>query len=414
MLGGGGSPAPQAEIAVQLGFAVAALAWVWAVPTRGAPATEAVPRSLLWLGLALLLVPALQLVPLPPTVWHTLPGRKLEVQALDLIGEGQSWRPLSIAPWATLAALLALIPAVGAMWAAASLAPADRRAVLWTIAVVMVAGAVLGMVQVIGGADAFRLYDKSHSGWLTGFHANRNAAADALLIGALALSALRPRQRWLAGALLAFLALAVILTGSRAGMALLLPVGLACAWLTGARWSWRWSGVAVAVGGLAAFIFAANPRIAGALARFDAESDPRLALWRDSLAALQAWWPAGTGLGTYVHAFLPFERAASLDPFFPNRAHNDYLEFAIEAGVLAPILLFAGAIVLANLARRGWRTAHRPQFVFALGTLLMIALHSAIDYPLRNMALACLAGVATGMLHQQPRERLAADDGRMG
>lgn len=415
ILGGGGSPAPTNEIIVQLCFAAAATVWIWLPADGGAHAR--VPRRLLWLGLAILALPLMQLVPLPPDVWQALPGRNLETRALALIGDEASWRPLSISAPATLAAFLSMVPAVGAMWGAASLDQHDRRALLLTIAAVTLAGALLGVLQLAGGPDSFQVYEKSHRGWLTAFHANRNAAADALLIGSLALSAWvatapvghdAARQRGLfAALLLGLLSLAVMLTGSRTGIALLLPVMAANGWLLAggrrARLSRKTLGyaallaIAALAAGLALFD---NTRLAAALARFDLAGDARIALWHDAVTAMQAWFPAGSGLGTFVNAFLPFEQVAALDPFFPNRAHNDYLEFLIEAGALGLLYLAAGAAVLGSLAWQGWRGGDpsRGMPIFANGTLLIIALHAVVDYPLRNMAIACLAGVAAGWL----------------
>jgi VIT1/CCC1 family predicted Fe2+/Mn2+ transporter len=52
------------------------------------------------------------------------------------------------------------------------------------------------------------------------------------------------------------------------------------------------------------------------------------------------------------------------------------------------------------MAYKSWRLqpARRAQVLFAMGVLFVISLHSFVDYPLRSMALACLAGVAGGML----------------
>jgi O-antigen ligase len=63
-------------------------------------------------------------------------------------------------------------------------------------------------------------------------------------------------------------------------------------------------------------------------------------------------------------------------------------------------MVVAAALVCLALAYRSWRRQPdlRGQVLFAVGVLIIIALHSLVDYPLRSMALACLAGVAGGML----------------
>ena len=433
VLGGGGSPSPKAEILVQLAFVAALLAWIWWVPRGGGEEAAPVPRELLWLGGALLAVPLIQLVPLPPVLWQALPGRELQIASLALVDAEDGWRPLSISPPRTFAGLLALVPAVVLMWATAKLGSRERRFLVLTIAAIALASAVLGALQLAGGDGAFQLYEMSHRGWLTGFHANRNAAVDVLLIGSLALSA------WFAGkgmpqaiarrrvpALLggqAVLLLAAVLTGSRMGIILILPVLALNAVILKPvgdertmRLAARSAGALVIALLALPLVLAGNLRLAGVAARFDVTGDARLVLWRDTVAAIEAYFPLGSGLGSFPVAFGPQESFESLGPASINRAHNDYLELMLETGLLAPVLLAVGAILLVSLGRRAWREApwDRTPQIFALGALGVIALHSLVDYPLRNMAIAGLAGVAAGLLSPTRPSRSARREADQG
>ena len=47
----------------------------------------------------------------------------------------------------------------------------------------------------------------------------------------------------------------------------------------------------------------------------------------------------------------------------------------------------------------------RAELYFAAATLVTVGLHSIVDYPLRSMALAALAGVATGFILAPSRNR---------
>ncbi|MFA6219438.1 MAG: O-antigen ligase family protein [Erythrobacter sp.] len=416
VLGGGGSPSAAAEIIVQLAFVAAVAAWLWW--GRTGDAVQALPhRALVWLGAAIVGLPLLQLVPLPPALWQALPGRETLAAALAAVDGADHWRPLSVAPFGTLAALLALIPAVGAMLATSVLVRRDRRFLLLMTGLVALAGAALGVLQMAGGGRRFRLYEISHDLWLTAFHASRNSAADALLIGMLALTAWfatgsrrRPLLRGDLGLLAlcqAFLFVALVLTGSRAGIVLLVPVLLLqFAMLRCADIARGLSNGLASAAGLFALVvilataFSGNARVAGALARFDATRDSRIDLWRDTLTAIGQYWPLGSGIGTFPRAFLPVERLAAIDDLFPNRAHNDFLEFLLEAGALAPLVLALGLTTMIHLGRRAWQAAasERPVTLFAVGTFVVTALHSIVDYPLRNMALATLAGIAAGLL----------------
>lgn len=412
VLGGGGSPSAAAEVLVQLGFAACVVAWfLWAGPAFRSP------REAAWLAVLVVAVPVVQLIPLPPGLWSALPGRGMVTASLDLAAGERGWRPSTISPPLTLASLLSMIPVAGCILAVATLGKDDRRAILLLVALVAIAGACLGVVQMASGHGAFRLYQVSHDLWLTAFHASRNSAADALLIGSLALTAWmasgtrkRPLFRGdlvLLLILQSLLVVAVILTGSRAGISLLPPVLLLeFAMLRSVGIARQFSrglaatGMLLALLGAAAVTFSGNARIATVLERFDATRDFRSELWRDTLTAIGEFWPVGSGMGTFTRAFLPFERAEVLDDLFPNRAHNDFLEFALEAGLFGSIALLGVIVLLATLARRAWsaRPIERPETLFAGGTLMVIGLHSLVDYPLRNMALASLAGVAAGLL----------------
>ena len=82
---------------------------------------------LLFLGFALLI--GLQLAPLPPEIWAELPGRATVAEVSAVMGLGDAWRPLSLAPDRSINALLSLtVPA-----AALLLSPSFRPSSLKTI-----------------------------------------------------------------------------------------------------------------------------------------------------------------------------------------------------------------------------------------------------------------------------------------
>ncbi|MCA1661539.1 MAG: O-antigen ligase family protein [Novosphingobium sp.] len=253
---------------------------------------------------------------------------------------------------------------------------------------------------------------------LTGFHANRNAQADLLLIGLLALAAIvaalprETRRNYAvpAAAIAAVLLGATILTASRAGIALL-AVGLAGAAIwqarrmtarAGRRRIAAWGAAAFAGFAVLAWAAAGNRAIERVAQRFAEGEQARPELWRDTLFAIQQYWPFGSGIGTFVPVFHAAERLEVVDPSVPNRAHNDFLELALEAGLpgIVLALALAGTVVWRLVAR--WRNAASPderaQVGFAAAVLALLAAHSLVDYPLRSMALASVAGVVTGMI----------------
>ncbi|MFN2101274.1 O-antigen ligase family protein [Altererythrobacter sp. MF3-039] len=417
LLGGGGSPNPSAEVALQLAAAIAVAAYWW----FGREQDKApLPLAVIGVSALVLAVPIAQLIPLPPQIWHDLPGRSREIAALALVDAQDSWMPLSIAPHKTLASLLAMIPPLALAWMVATRTTRERGAILGSVALMALAGAILGTLQMAGPGDGFKLYADAHPGWLTGFHANRNAAADILLIGAVAAAGCyaisADRARWdhriTLGSTVLVLGAALLFTGSRAGIALV-PIAAfgMLVMFAGSMAEHRFGPWALAIAAISALVILTaglalfDSRLAYVATRFGMTDDFRLELWQDSFAALSASWPWGTGMGTFVEAFLPYERLDVVDLTMPNRAHNEYLEFAIEAGIPGLLVLVAIAGILVHLAIRAWHS--QPQLraapIFGLTSFILIALHALVDYPLRNMAEACLAGVALGML-VRPRD----------
>jgi len=413
LLGGGGSSAPISELLLQLAAAVAIIAWALA---QAGDERHPVPRAALWLAALAVVLPLIQLVPLPPGLWQALPDRGSEAAALALAGRESAWMPWSQAPARTFASLLSLVPPVAALLMTATLARHERAWVIRTIAAVAVLSVVLGALQLSsGGASIWRFYGTANVGFISGFQANRNAEADVLLIGLVAATAAAHLLRPQLGEPLARVAvygfglvllIGTVLTGSRTGI-LLAPVAILFA-LT----IWRptmlrartaplaiVAVLAAMVGGL----FAArwNPALGRVLARFTLDEDFRFELWKDTIPAISRHWPFGSGLGTFRQAFLPSERLAVVDATWPVRAHNDFLEILLEGGVFGGILVLVVAGLLVRMMVRAWSrrsTGEGAQVLFAIAVLVIIGLHSVVDYPLRSMALAHLSAVAAGML----------------
>ena len=84
--------------------------------------------------------------------------------------------------------------------------------------------------------------------------------------------------------------------------------------------------------------------------------DWRLQLWADTLPVLRDFWLTGSGLNTYGQLMLI--RPLTDTRLDPVQAHNDYLQLAVEGGLLVtlPALLLVGAV-----GHRIWRALRMPQ-----------------------------------------------------
>ncbi|HEX5347822.1 MAG TPA: hypothetical protein VFW64_12110, partial [Pseudonocardiaceae bacterium] len=69
-------------------------------------------RLALWFCVAVVALPLLQLLPLPPSLWSALPHREISAQTFSLIGERLPWMPLSVSPDATSLAVISLLPPI--------------------------------------------------------------------------------------------------------------------------------------------------------------------------------------------------------------------------------------------------------------------------------------------------------------
>ena len=241
---------------------------------------------------------------------------------------------------------------------------------------------------------------------------NRNHFATAMALGAawacgLAVSLVRERaslQRLLANA--PVLAEVVILTGT----SLLLTLSAAA---SGSR-----SGAGAAIGAIA-FVLARTfggrrlllPLAAGVvilgltgasavdrLMRLDIVTS-RWAPWTD-MTRLWRFFPVfGSGIGAFGETYWPYQLNASYE--FWQHAHNDYLEWTIEAG-LAGLLV---AWLSARGIRRAVTTADWARDA-AIGALLAFGLQALLDFPFRIPANAALlvCVIALGIKDRSSRD----------
>jgi len=429
VLGGGGTSNPGTEILLQMILALLVLAAIW-WPRRsavGQGTANAISHIAPAIAALALVMPILQLIPLPPALWHALPGRQPEVAALALIGQAERWMPLTMTPAATFASFLAILAEVAVFLAMARIDAAGRRAVCWVIVAVATVSIVLGSLQLsMAGGLSWSLYSEANLGWVLGFQANRNAETDVLQVGVMAIAAIiagmeQHRDHLRASTLavlvlvMAGLALGAVLTGSRSGMALLPLTYLFVAWtlwpviavrLAQARWKKAISWAIILLPPAACVVLSRTEQVQHALARFGTAGEQRWDIWHDTLTAIRTVWPMGGGIGSFPVIYDAAQTLERLQPTLDTRAHNDWLEWVLEAGVpgLVVLVLTTFLVLACNIRalraalRRGADPDYRATVIFATGTLLHIGLHGIFDYPMRSMALAALVGTAVTML----------------
>ncbi|PZQ18721.1 MAG: hypothetical protein DI564_05395 [Rhodanobacter denitrificans] len=365
-----------------------------------------------WIALALLLIalPLLQWMPLPGSLAGEVAGRAALEADLERMGVAASIRRISLSPWNTLAAACALLPAL-AIFLLCLAAPQGLRArVAWLLIALALLSLLLGIVQLGVPSDhALNPFPQWRPA-LGGFFANPNHQATLLVIGATLAAgrlaaALNPHvasgRRRYARAYVPALALlltasAVPLTGSRAGVILLvLSLAATAVCLRPAGRSWHASATAA---GIAAAVL-----VGGAVALrwmgLDAIGDLRGPLRAATLEVAARFAPTGSGIGSFVRVFEQEAPRQLLMRDYVNHAHNEYLQWWLEAGVAAVVAMALAGVALA-LTARGLAHRHaseRADGVAALIALLAILAHSTVDYPLRTPALLTVAAALAGM-----------------
>lgn len=375
-----------------------------------------VQSVLIFLGLSVLLLIA-QLIPLPPAAWMALPGRELLAQAAQVSGLSQPWRPLSVSPSGTMNALSSLVVPITVVVLAANLNRERHWRVVGMLLILILAGCLLALVQLSRSTFGNPLINFV-PGAVSGNFANRNHFALFVALGCLVAPAWGfrggRRQRWkpiAALAMLPFLLLVLLVTGSRAGLALGavgLIAGLAIvrreiqAELRSlpplvAKLTVAGSGLALAIAVLLSVVLGRAVAVDRAL-DLQAGEDLRARALPYVFEAIATYFPVGAGFGTFDRVYRIVEPDALLQATYFNHAHNDWLEIALDGGAPAIALLLGALVWWAIQSVRAWRSNERDPILPRVGAcaLLLVLLASLPDYPARTpmiMAIVALAAV---------------------
>jgi len=373
--------------------------------------------ALIFLGFVCL-VPLFQLIPLPATYWSNLPGHAVPAEISRLVGLGGQPRPISLSPEQTQLGALALIIPVGVFIATLQVGMIGRDRLLLVVVGFAFVSAVLGVFQTAaGGGFHLDIYPQVHEGYPIGFFANRNHEGDLLLIAlpasaqVIRSAAVRDKTRisLMIGGVL-FFSLAVVSTQSRTAVSLL-PLALCCSlavWIGNLRDRRIWIGFAalIAVVLISVAIVELTPVGHRLLLRFTTIGDDlRPEIWKNTLEAMGAFWPTGSGVGSFIPVYQMFEDLNSVRDTWVNHAHNDYLEILLETGLVGAILiLIYFVLAVVSLFADAPRPLRGQRYV-AVSAILILVAHSLTDYPLRTFGLLSVFALANGMLFL-PRERI--------
>lgn len=427
VLGGASGGGLWANMVLQLA-AIPIILWAF-VAHRNTPTSSSARQLMVLLALAAAVV-IIQLIPLPPGVWSSLPGRAPIAEGFTLLGQPLPWLPLSLAPLNTIASALWTLPAIAIFFSMVRLGAFKSTWLVWALFAVTAVGIGIGAQQLSGGITSpLYFYQITNRGAATGFFANTNNMAELMVVaipflGAIYLSALRTggsMQKRSGVVTIVFGALAVLLVGiamngSLAGLGLAPPTIAATALMIFFRRRRvpAWSGIAM-LGLLAASIalVLSSPfgnNLTSAEARLSSES--RYTSFSKTIEAAGDHFPVGSGIGTFPEIYRQYEDPTTVDRFYMNHAHNDYLELLLEIGVAGIALIALFLLWWVWRVVSIWRAEEPDAFARAatIATAVTLA-HSFVDFPLRTAAVSAVFGMGCAfMAEARPRVRKRRKD----
>jgi O-antigen ligase len=415
--GASGNDAGAIPHAILQTVAVAAILFaLWSRPGSAYPPQAKAITWLVGVYLALVLV---SLIPLPASMWQALPGREGISRGLQLLRIDDASLPLSLTPQRSMASILWLLPPVAMFLLTLQSSHEQRKRLPWVLIGMAVISIGLGAAQLLGGpASPLRPYEITNPDLPVGFFANGNHFGTMLLcslpfagyLAARSTAKGRQRSRRSSGLLLAvatslFILVGIGTIGSLAAYGLAVPAAVASLLIyRRAAYGRITRGWAAAFAGI--FVLFVALAVSGPLdqekfaTKFAEQPASRRDMAEITAKAATAFFPVGSGLGSFQDVYRTFDEPDRISFEYINHAHNDYVEIALELGLVGILLIlgFVGWWVFVSV--QVWRSDEEGANLARAGTVIIavVLLHSIVDYPIRTSAIASLVAMGCAMM----------------
>jgi O-antigen ligase len=425
LLGGASAAGLWANALLQL---IAVPILFWALITRRTPSLPG--RQLLALSGLMIAIVLLQLVPLPPGIWTSLPGRDHVREGFELVGQPLPWLPISLAPRATVASLLWLLPAFAVLLGILRLGGFKPGGIAFVIVVATALSVLVGTLQIAGGEKSpWYPYQITNYGVTVGFFSNANHMATLLVVSVPFLAGLYMTARSKGGSadrsaglfamLGGFFCLVVVglfINASLAGLGLMVPVsGASILMMMRKRKPPLWSLGVLALLTAASLSLVFSNRLDNNL--FGAGSDTdvvsRYTTFTVSAEAAKDYFPFGSGVGTFQGVYRMYEDAERVTTTYINHVHSDWIEIVLETGIFGAAVLILFLIWWLRRTVSIWK-APDPDYLARAATIASAAIiaHSLVDYPLRTAAISAVFAACCALMANPVRRVSRSPDKR--
>ncbi|MGB7409601.1 MAG: O-antigen ligase family protein [Sphingopyxis granuli] len=396
-------------------------------------------RFMAIMAVLIIMLAGMHLIPLPPAVWQSLPGRDLVMHVERAAGIETIWRPFTLTPTDGWNAFFSLFVPLAAFLMAIQLDAAHLRKLVLPLLLIGALSGLFGIVQAAGSSSSpFYLYRITNNGSAVGLFSNRNHQALFLvtMVPILAFFASQlvqtenAKKMRLAAAVggLAMLVPLILVTGARQGIVLGVPA-LICGWLiyrtpqvVGMRRRTERKSYALAIAGACGTtllvlltVMASRAEALKRLVSTNVAEEGRAQAWDISARLAMDYLPFGSGSGSFVPVFQQAEPLDFLSPVYFNHVHNDFLEVLLTFGIPGMLLILAAVVAYGVAVRKIGRSDSAP-LLAATGAavILLFGLASFVDYPLRVPSMACFFVIACCWLRTGSLGRSISSGNRNG
>ena len=354
----------------------------------------------------LLLYPFFQLLPLPVAPLGLLHARFAEVVTLSP-QTVPVFHSVSLYPFATEMDLARLL-LYGMVFALAAFGTGEREGAYRIMKVLAVFGFVVALFGIIqhaaGNGKIYWFRELNMGGTPYGPFVNKNHFAGfvgtiiPLSLG-VAFRSRKMERKLLFGFFAVVMAISLFFSLSRGGIISFFGALLVFSFVSFTRDMSKKKLIPVFLFVLVLSVYLLSLGISPVIERFartDVTGEQRLAVWQGTLSAIRDFPVFGSGMGTFQYVFRLYQ-PDGLRAYF-DHAHNDYLEFLLEAGVVGGLIAAAFFFFLFRIvAKAEWRGRDIYLCAAFFASITAVAIHSIVDFNLHIPSNAILFSLVLGL-----------------